>query len=217
MRKLSMLAAGASALSIAAFASVPAGAIQVAPNGGAGAANLPIVQAQFEGKGRFGGGSSAGNRGPSGPRSSGPSFNGRGSGGPSFSGRSVQQRSVRGPSGPTVNRNFNRNDAPRVTRRGDSGPYARTDGRRDGKNWSRNDGKNWSRHDGKNWDRHDGKRWNGRLVRRGWSRDHRYAFYGAVLVGVPLGYAMIEGNPCYDWTYGPSGWGYYWNYYRCPV
>jgi hypothetical protein len=208
MRKLSMLAAGASALSIAAFASVPAGAIQVAPNGGAGAANLPIVQAQFEGKGRFGGGSSAGNRGP---RGGGPAFSGRGPSGPSFNGRSsrgsVQQRSVRGP---TVNRNFNRNDAPRVTRRGNSAPYARSNGRHDGKNWSPHDGN-------KNWSRHDGKRWNGRLVRRGWSRDHRHAFYGAILLGVPFGYAMVESNPCYDWNYGPSGWGYYWNYYRCPV
>lgn len=207
MTKLSMMMTGASALALAAFASVPAGAIQVAPD--AGAANAPVTQVQFGGgDNRFGGqgGPSAGNRGPSGGsgysgRGSGgpgPAISGRGQGAPSFSGRSGPsrgdvQRSVRGPSAPTVNRNFN-NDGPRVSGRGYDGPRdgRRFDGRRDG-------------------------HWDGRLVRRGWSRDHRYAFYGAVLVGVPLGYAMVADNPCYDWNYGPNGWGYYWNYYRCPV
>jgi hypothetical protein len=56
-----------------------------------------------------------------------------------------------------------------------------------------------------------------RHVRRGWSRDRRHIFYGAVLVGVPFGYATYASHPCYDWLAGPHGVGYYWNYYRCPV
>lgn len=56
-----------------------------------------------------------------------------------------------------------------------------------------------------------------RVVRRGWSRDRRHAFYGAVLIGVPYGYATYASHPCYDWVYGPQGPGYYWNYDRCPV
>jgi hypothetical protein len=42
-------------------------------------------------------------------------------------------------------------------------------------------------------------------------------FFGGFLVGVPYGYATVAGHPCYDWRLGPSGPGYYWNYYRCPV
>jgi hypothetical protein len=56
-----------------------------------------------------------------------------------------------------------------------------------------------------------------RLVHRGWDRHHRHRFFGAFLVGIPLGYAAISTHPCYDWVYGPYGWGYYWNYDRCPV
>jgi len=56
-----------------------------------------------------------------------------------------------------------------------------------------------------------------RLVHRGWDRRHRHRFFGAFLVGIPFGYAAISAHPCYDWIYGPQGWGYYWNYDRCPV
>lgn len=49
-----------------------------------------------------------------------------------------------------------------------------------------------------------------------WSRDRRHRFYGAFFA-VPLGFALYAGNPCYDWSFGPHGWGYYWNYYRCPL
>ncbi len=56
-----------------------------------------------------------------------------------------------------------------------------------------------------------------RIVRQGWSRDRRHAFYGAYLLGIPYGYAAYASNPCYDWVAGPQGPGYYWNYGRCPV
>jgi hypothetical protein len=56
-----------------------------------------------------------------------------------------------------------------------------------------------------------------RAVRRGWSRDRKHAFYGAVLLGVPFGYTTYASHPCYEWLVGPQGPGYYWNYGRCPV
>jgi hypothetical protein len=56
-----------------------------------------------------------------------------------------------------------------------------------------------------------------RIVRQGWSRDRRHAFYGAYLLGVPMGYAAYASHPCYAWLVGPQGPGYYWNYDRCPV
>ena len=49
-----------------------------------------------------------------------------------------------------------------------------------------------------------------------WSRDPRHRYYGAFFA-VPFGYALYAGNSCYDWRFGPRGWGYYWNYYRCPL
>jgi hypothetical protein len=56
-----------------------------------------------------------------------------------------------------------------------------------------------------------------RIVRQGWSRDRKHVFYGAYLLGVPLGYAAYASHPCYEWLVGPQGPGYYWNYDRCPV
>jgi hypothetical protein len=56
-----------------------------------------------------------------------------------------------------------------------------------------------------------------RIVRQGWSRDRKHAFYGAYLLGVPMGYAAYASHPCYQWLVGPQGPGYYWNYDRCPV
>lgn len=49
-----------------------------------------------------------------------------------------------------------------------------------------------------------------------WSRDRRHRYYGGFFA-VPFGFALYAGNPCYDWRLGPSGWGYYWNYRRCPL
>jgi hypothetical protein len=56
-----------------------------------------------------------------------------------------------------------------------------------------------------------------RIVRQGWSRDRKHVFYGAYLIGVPMGYAAYASHPCYEWLVGPQGPGYYWNYDRCPV
>ncbi len=49
-----------------------------------------------------------------------------------------------------------------------------------------------------------------------WSRDHRHRFYGSYFI-VPFGYGLYASNSCYDWEYGPHGWGYYWDYAECPV
>jgi hypothetical protein len=49
-----------------------------------------------------------------------------------------------------------------------------------------------------------------------WSRDRRHRFYGSYFA-VPFGFALYANHYCYDWVYGPRGWGYYWNYRRCPL
>jgi hypothetical protein len=49
-----------------------------------------------------------------------------------------------------------------------------------------------------------------------WSRDRRHRFYGSYFA-VPFGFALYANHYCYDWVYGSRGWGYYWNYDRCPL
>jgi hypothetical protein len=49
-----------------------------------------------------------------------------------------------------------------------------------------------------------------------WSRDRRHRFYGPYFA-VPWGFTLYATHPCYDWRYGSRGWGYYWNYARCPL
>ncbi|MEX2127785.1 MAG: hypothetical protein WD871_06025 [Xanthobacteraceae bacterium] len=103
---------------------------------------------------------------------------------------------------------FRSGTAPKVSHSADEGPRGQVQGQnvqRQGVSSSRNVDR--------------GPRASGdhRAVRRGWSRDHKYAFYGAILVGVPFGYATYASHPCYDWLVGPEGVGYYWNYERCPV
>ncbi|MFN3746561.1 MAG: hypothetical protein ACK4TL_17810 [Hyphomicrobiaceae bacterium] len=49
-----------------------------------------------------------------------------------------------------------------------------------------------------------------------WTRDRRYRYYGPYFI-VPFGYWLYDEHYCYDWRYGPRGWGYYWNYRRCPL
>ncbi|HWK67674.1 MAG TPA: hypothetical protein VNS34_22355 [Rhizobiaceae bacterium] len=49
-----------------------------------------------------------------------------------------------------------------------------------------------------------------------WSRDHRHRYYGPYFI-VPFGYGLYADNSCYDWEYGAHGWGYYWDYWTCPV
>jgi len=97
-------------------------------------------------------------------------------------------------------KNFDKNNLPRGEARG---------GDWDKKDWNKKD-----------WDKKDFSRWKGNrphLAHRGWDRHHKHRFFGAFLIGVPFGYATISAHPCYDWIYGPQGWGYYWSYDRCPV
>jgi hypothetical protein len=49
-----------------------------------------------------------------------------------------------------------------------------------------------------------------------WTRDRRHRFYGTFFA-VPFGFALYAAHPCYDWRFGRQGWGYYWNYRRCPL
>ena len=49
-----------------------------------------------------------------------------------------------------------------------------------------------------------------------YSRDGRHRFYGSYFA-VPFGFALYANHYCYDWDYGSRGWGYYWNYERCPL
>ena len=49
-----------------------------------------------------------------------------------------------------------------------------------------------------------------------WTLDRRHRYHGAYFI-VPVGSPLYATHPCYDWFYGPYGWGYYWNYDRCPV
>jgi hypothetical protein len=49
-----------------------------------------------------------------------------------------------------------------------------------------------------------------------WSRDRRYRYYGPYFI-IPFDYWLYDDHPCYDWRYGSRGWGFYWNYARCPL
>ena len=49
-----------------------------------------------------------------------------------------------------------------------------------------------------------------------WTIDRRHRYHGAYFI-VPVGSPLYATHPCYDWFYGPYGWGYYWDYDRCPV
>jgi hypothetical protein len=49
-----------------------------------------------------------------------------------------------------------------------------------------------------------------------WARDRRHRYYGAFFA-VPFGFGLYATHYCYDWRFGPGGWGYYWNYFRCPL
>ena len=70
-----------------------------------------------------------------------------------------------------------------------------------------------SMHDGSRTAVHPARHPNGPVR---WSRDHRHRYYGPYFI-VPFGYELYAGNSCYDWAYGPHGWGYYWDYWTCPV
>jgi hypothetical protein len=187
----------ASSVALAVAVSTPAGAMQFS----AGAGNAPdanVIQVQDKGHGGRSGGH----------------FSGGGSGGPS-GGPSV---STRGNfSGPSARGNFEARgqvqtrDLPRgnIQPRGELSKKDLPRGEVHGGDWNK-----------KEWDRKDFSRWQGskpHIVHRGWDRHHKHRFFGAFLIGVPYGYYAVVSNPCYDWFYGPQGWGYYWNYDRCPV
>jgi len=230
-----MLAMVSSAALVVATASVPAGAIQL-PVGGGAAADANFIQVQGRdlpgGAGGGGGGRGGGPGGGGFSRGDGPGGGGGfsrgggpGSGGLSRGdGPSVGDRG--GAPAARSGREFTRDQ--RFTRGGDSRPRAAV---RSGREFTRDqrftrggdsrpraavrdsDRRDFSR-------RGDFSRWAGNrpnIRHRGWSRDHRHRFFGAFLIGVPFGYAAVASHPCYEWFYGPQGWGYYWDYGRCPV
>jgi hypothetical protein len=219
MRK--QLFAVASSVALAVAMSAPAGAIQLS----AGAGNVQdtnVLQVQDRGGSR--GGVDVG----SGGRGSGPS------GGAGVSTRgNFSAPSARGnfePRGQMQSRDFSRDN---IQSRGNE-----TRGQFQGRDFSRGksqsneargqvqsreiqragvDRNDFSRRDARH---SDFSRWKGNkphIVHRGWDRHHKHRFFGAFLIGVPFGYAAVSAHPCYDWLYGPQGWGYYWSYDRCPV
>jgi hypothetical protein len=234
MKKQLLAMASTAALGLALSASVPASAIQVAPSGNAPDAS--VIQVQDKGRGNFGGFSGGRSGGPSG----GPGISGRSaapSGGPAISGRGnfsapsargnfEARGQTQGPKPQLQTRDLPRgNFEPRgeVSRKDfDKKDFGRKDisrGDFDRKGSPRGDVSrgDW---DKKDWDKKDFSRWKGNkpnLVHRGWDRHHKHRFFGAFLIGVPFGYYVVASNPCYDWIYGPQGWGYYWNYDRCPA
>lgn len=54
------------------------------------------------------------------------------------------------------------------------------------------------------------------VPRRSYRKRGRHRFHEPVFI-VPFGYGHYATHPCYDWRLGPRGWGYYWNYWRCPL
>jgi hypothetical protein len=225
MRKQLLAMASTAALGLAVSVSGPAGAIQLTP----GAGNAPDASViQVQDKRHFGGGRGAGPgisaRGPGGP-SGGPGISARGMSGP------IQLRGPSGgdfqPRGQVQTRNFS---SDKFEARGQV--QSRNLQKRDVQTFKKPDSQAFRKPDFKSqnfprgevrrgdWDKKDFSRWSGNkphIVHRGWDRHHKHRFFGAFLIGVPFGYYVVASNPCYDWIYGPQGWGYYWNYDRCPV
>jgi hypothetical protein len=240
MRRQLLAMASSAALGLAISASGPAGAIQPSPGLGS-ATDANVIQVKDRDgsgfSGRSGGNSGGMNRGNfSAPRGN---FQIRGENRGNFSAQGgkfeargqVQNKSIQSggnfePRGDSRSgyfnkkdfsqknfdkkefssqKNFDKNNLPRGEARG---------GDWDKKDWNKKD---WSN---KDWDKKDFSRWKGNrphLAHRGWDRHHKHRFFGVFLIGVPYGYYAVADNPCYDWLYGPQGWGYYWSYDRCPV
>jgi hypothetical protein len=211
MRKELLAMASATALGLAIGIS-PAGALQIAPGVGVTDANL----IQVGDRGGHGGGRSGGSVNIGGGNRGGSSgFSGHVGGRSSadFGGRSGSDFRVQGEARGSANFKAQSDNRGNLQfNRGDDRPRASVrDGKPDGDGkWS---GKWDGKKDGKWSDRGD---WDGKLKHRGRSK-HGHVFFGAFLLGVPYGYATVASHPCYDWTFGPNGWGYYWNHYRCPV
>jgi hypothetical protein len=219
MRKRIFAMASSAALAVAT-ASVPAGAMPL-PGGGGVAFDANVIQVQGKemrggpGGGGFSGGTGGNVAGSISRGGDGPGGNIRGSfggrAGPDAGGRAGADAgvTVRRGDGPGVSGRGQVSGEQRFTREGDSRPRGRV-GNSDRRDFSY----------GGNSRKGDFSRWAGNrphIRHRGWSRDHRHRFFGAFLIGVPFGYAAVSSHPCYDWFYGPQGWGYYWSYDRCPV
>jgi hypothetical protein len=214
--------ASSAVLGIAVAASSPAGAIQPAPDlGNAADANLVQVQGRGHDGDRRGGSnfnrSGGENRGMARGNFSAPrgefrgNFQARGDRGDLRARGQVQTRELQ-------SRDFKRGDRDDFRARGQvQTREIQRENRRD------LDRRDLSRRDiSRDGDRKaDYSRWKDNrhvsLKHRGWDRHHKHRFFGAFLIGVPFGYSVVAANPCYDWIYGPQGWGYYWNYDRCPV
>ena len=229
MRRQLLAMASSAAVGLAISASGPAGAIQLTPGLGS-ATDTNVIQVKDRDgsgfSGRSGGNSGGISRGNfSAPRGNvqirGESHGNFSAQGGKFEARGqVQNKSIQSggnfePRGDSRSgyfnkkdfsqKNFDKNNLPRGEVKKDWG----------NKDWNKKD---WG---DKNWDnKKDFTRWKGnhpKLVTRGWDRHHKHRFFGVFLIGVPYGYYAVAEHPCYDWLYGPQGWGYYWSYDRCPV
>ena len=228
MRKHLLAMASTAALGLAISMSGPAGAIQLSPGlGNAADANVIQVRdrdndggrggANFSGRG--GGGEGGMNRGNfSAPRAN---FQARGQvNRGDFQARGQVNSGDFHARGQVNRGDFNRADRGDFRARGQVQTrelQSREIQRRDIQR-REVDRKDFNRYDGDR--RADYSRWKGNrphLAHRGWDRHHKHRFFGAFLIGVPYGYYAVSAHPCYDWLYGPQGWGYYWSYDRCPV
>jgi hypothetical protein len=224
MRKELLAMASATALGFG-IGLTPAGALQIAPSVGSSDSN--IIKVQREGRGGGGGSFNAGGGGDSGGRG-GVSGNFSSRGGSDMGGRGGANLSAHGNArgdGARGSANFQAQGEGRGNvqfNRRAGGPHAsfgdKGDRRGPSNEAMRRDSDNKGRRGGDkgDWKWSDKKDWGDKLKHRGRSK-HGHVFFGGFLVGVPFGYAAVTGHPCYDWTFGPNGWGYYWNYYRCPV
>lgn len=245
MRRQLLAMASSAALGLAISASGPAGAIQPTPGFG-NAADANVIQVRDRGNdggrggqgfsGRTGGGGNQNFSGRSGGgnhnfggRSGGPGISARGN----FSQGNFQSGKFEAR-GHAQSGNFKRRDFSdgKFEARGQvqSGDFQRHKYSRDKDKFEprgqvqtrqiqRNkfDQSDFNRREARH---KDFSRWSGNkphLVHRGWDRHHKHRFFGVFLIGVPYGYYAVADHPCYDWFYGPQGWGYYWSYDRCPV
>jgi hypothetical protein len=227
MKKQLLAMASSAALGLAISMSGPAGAIQLTPGLG-NAADANVIQVRDRGNdgGRGGhmsirGGGDSG-RGMSRGNFSAPraNFQARGQVNRSdFQARGQVNRGDFHARGQVNRDNFSRRDFNRADR-GDFRARGQVQTREIQRDVQRRDLQRERRDVNRNDGHKDYSRWKGnhpRLTHRGWDRHHKHRFFGAFLIGVPFGYAAISAHPCYDWVYGPQGWGYYWSYDRCPV
>jgi hypothetical protein len=228
MRRQLLAMASSAALGLAISASGPAGAIQLTPGLG-NAADPNVVQVRDRGHGGGGGGGGQGFSRSSGGGGGAMSFRSSGDGGGrgNFSAPRGNFQ-IRGESRGNFSAQGGKFEARGQVQRKSIQSGGNFEPRGDTRSFNKKDfsQKNFDKKDfprgevKKDWDKKDFSRWKGNrphIVHRGWDRHHKHRFFGAFLIGVPFGYATVSDHPCYDWIYGPQGWGYYWNYDRCPV